>query len=433
MGSNARHISDNMGKPKVAVIGAGPCGIFSSGAIGDTADVTIFERASVMGGQWAFSEEKLVELDRQHSSMYTCLWVNGPIEAFELPNHKFPENSPSYIKRPAVYKYLQDYIDKFVKGTFKFNCKVQDVKFNAEENNFNLAWEEAGETKSEIFDYVIVATGHFSVPNDPKFKGEETFTGKYIHAHDYRDGKLYKDLRVLCIGGSYSAEDIALQCWKYGSKYAHITHRRTTPMGFKWPETVIERPILTDINGSTVTFKDGSTEEYDVIIKCTGYLHDFPFMSEELRLKTRNRMVPDDMFNQCQFIENPRVFYAGMQDQYFTMSMFQLQGFYMRDVIAGKIPIPSKEEMKKSLEAEFAEEATLDDEEKMIKFQGRYCDRLAELTGETKVSGQGDILCVWEHHKVDGITTYRDEQFKSHWTGRLGSKNEKRWIDDTDP
>ena len=49
-------------KPKVAVIGAGPCGIFSSGAIGDTADVTIFERASVMGGQWAFSEEKLASL-----------------------------------------------------------------------------------------------------------------------------------------------------------------------------------------------------------------------------------------------------------------------------------------------------------------------------------------------------------------------------------
>ena len=45
--------------------------------------------------------------------------------------------------------------------------------------------------------------------------------------------------------------------------------------------------------------------------------------------------------------------------------------------------------MEKSLAAERAEEATLDDEEKMIKFQGRYCDRLAELTGETKVSGQG--------------------------------------------
>ena len=40
-------------------------------------------------------------------------------------------------------------------------------------------------------------------------------------------------------------------------------------------------------------------------------------------------------------------------------------------MIAGKIPIPSKEEMVKSFEAERAEEATLDDEEKMIKFQGR--------------------------------------------------------------
>ena len=60
---------------------------------------------------------------------------------------------------------------------------VKDVKFNAAENNFNLSWEEAGETHSEIFDYVIVATGHFSVPNDPKFKGEETFTGKYRTVH----------------------------------------------------------------------------------------------------------------------------------------------------------------------------------------------------------------------------------------------------------
>ena len=75
--------------------------------------------------------------------------------------------------------YALDYIDKFVKGTFKFSCKVQDVKFNADKNNFDLTWEEAGETHSEIFDYVVVATGHFSVPNDPKFKGEETFTGKY--------------------------------------------------------------------------------------------------------------------------------------------------------------------------------------------------------------------------------------------------------------
>ena len=165
-----------------------------------------------------------------------------------------------------------------------------------------------------------------------------------LHAHSYQDGKLYKDKRVLCIGGSYSSEDIALQCWKYGAKYAHITHRREQNMGFKWPDNVLERPILTKINGSTVTFKDDSTEEYDVIIKCTGYLHKFPFMrllrihlieisllfSDELTLKTKNRLVPDGLYKQCVFMNNPKVFYLGMQDQFFTFSMFQLQGFFVR-------------------------------------------------------------------------------------------------------
>ena len=132
------------------------------------------------------------------------------------------------------------------------------------------------------------------MPHDPHFKGEESFKGKYIHAHDFIDGKLYKGQRVLCIGGSYSAEDIALQvyfkpskvkkqnliqCWKFGAEYAHITHRSPTQLAYPdWPKEVLERPILTNIEGNTVTFKDGTTGEYDVIIKCTGYLHSFPFL-----------------------------------------------------------------------------------------------------------------------------------------------------------
>ena len=51
-------------------------------------------------------------------------------------------------------------------------------------------------------------------------------------------------------------------------------------MGIDWPEGIIERPILTNIKGKTVTFKDGKQKHYDVIIKCTGYIHSFPFMSQ---------------------------------------------------------------------------------------------------------------------------------------------------------
>ena len=123
----------------------------------------------------------------------------------------------------------------------------------------------------ETFDHVVVAVGHFSVPNDPKFTNEEKFTGKIIHAHDYRDGRMYKGKRVLLVGGSYSAEDIALQCWKFGAEYSHITHKNPNRMGYKWPEGVVEtETFLKDFDGNKVIFEDGSSEEYDYIIKCTG-------------------------------------------------------------------------------------------------------------------------------------------------------------------
>ena len=70
-----------------------------------------------------------------------------------------------------------------------------------------------------------------------------------------------------------------IQCWKFGAEYAHITHRSPTQLAYPdWPKEVLERPILTNIEGNTVTFRDGTTGEYDVIIKCTGYLHSFPFL-----------------------------------------------------------------------------------------------------------------------------------------------------------
>jgi trimethylamine monooxygenase len=70
----------------------------------------------------------------------------------------------------------------------------------------------------EQFDYIIVATGHYSYPNLPDFKGIELFKGKIAHCHELREFNEFKNLNVLVIGGSYSAEDVTLQCYKYGAK-----------------------------------------------------------------------------------------------------------------------------------------------------------------------------------------------------------------------
>lgn len=236
--------------------------------------------------------------------MYTCLWINAPKEAYELPNHRFDGELPSYVKRPVMYRYLKEYHLKYGQAAkVKFNCKVENVT-NTAKDKFSVTWVDTAQPdypQMETFDYVVVAVGHFSVPNDPIFTNEEKFTGKIIHAHDYRDGRMYKDKRVLLVGGSYSAEDIALQCWKFGAKYSHITHKNPNRMGFQWPNGVVEtETFLKDFDGNKVIFEDGSSEEYDYVIKCTGTFQ--PSTTAILSSYSRNQSTINFQFSQWDWL-----------------------------------------------------------------------------------------------------------------------------------
>ena len=42
---------------------------------------------------------------------------------------------------------------------------------------------------------------------------------------------------------------------------------------------------LDRLEGNKAIFKDGHEQETDAVILCTGYLHHFPFISEDLNLK----------------------------------------------------------------------------------------------------------------------------------------------------
>ena len=113
----------------------------------------------------------------------------------------------------------------------RFNHVVRQVTFNDATNDFSVVVKNLPEDKVlpvERFDYIIVAVGHFSAPNVPHFPGMDQFPGRVIHSHDFRDASQFKDKRVLVVGSSYSAEDIALQCLKYGAKNIICTWENKT-------------------------------------------------------------------------------------------------------------------------------------------------------------------------------------------------------------
>lgn len=96
---------------------------------------------------------------------------------------------------------------------------ARNVQYKEDVSKFEVRFTDMALNKDtvDLYDYVVVATGHYSYPNLPDFKGIELFKGKIAHCHELKEFKEFKGLKVLVIGGSYSAEDVTLQCFKFGA------------------------------------------------------------------------------------------------------------------------------------------------------------------------------------------------------------------------
>ena len=289
-------------KKRVAVIGAGPSGLaqlraFQSAAQSgaDIPEVVCFEKQDNWGGLWNYSWRTGLDEygEPVHGSMYRYLWSNGPKEGLEFADYTFEEHFgkqiASYPPRAVLFDYIEGRVNKAnVRPWIRFRTPVRMVTFDEPTQKFTVTVHDLKKdhTYTEVFDDVVVASGHFSTPNVPEFPGFSTFNGRILHAHDFRDAREFSGKDILIIGTSYSAEDIGSQCWKYGCKSVTVSHR-TAPMGYDWPGNWKEVPLLDRVEGNTATFKDGSTAQVDAIILCTGYQHHFPFLPDGLRLKTK--------------------------------------------------------------------------------------------------------------------------------------------------
>ena len=433
---------------RVCVIGAGPSGLSVLQAFKTAQNrgenvpaVVCFEKQSDWGGLWNFTWQTGLDQygEPVHGSMYRQMWSNGPKEALEFADYTFEEHFgrqiASYPPREVLLDYIIGRVQKSeVRDMIRFNTVVKGCTYEEEKFTVKVKNLLEGREYIEVFDYVVVANGHFSTPNMPHFEGFETFKGRLLHAHDFREALEFKDKDILLVGSSYSAEDIALQCWKFGCRSVTISHR-TAPRGFKWPESFTEVPLLLRVKGNTCVFKDGSERHVDAIILCTGYVHHFPFLDDSLRLQTTNRLAINDLYKGVAYVHNPKLLFIGMQNQYFTFTMFDVQAWWARDVILGKIKLPSSQSelLLDVQERTSAEDNCTDDYEK-ITYQADY---VKELLAESDYPWfDVDELKVaffkGKRYKKEDILAYRDKCFRSVMTGSMARVHHTPWVDAKD-
>lgn len=192
---------------------------------------------------------------------------------------------------------------------------------------------------TELFDAVVVASGHYSVPYIPAISGLEEFSSRYPgsveHTKHYRGAEKYRgkvgcysgffDLieyihnayvpqKVITVGASVSAADTAVSLIDTAQSPIHAVVRGRYNVffgdeAFKHPKIQRRAPIshITS-EDRTVYFEDGTSESnVDNILFGTGFTWTLPFLPQ---VPTRNNRVPD-LYQHVFYRHDPSLVFVG--------------------------------------------------------------------------------------------------------------------------
>lgn len=125
--------------------------------------------------------------------------VNG---IFDLPGYPKPPIDPDEPSRTAVPRYFADF-EHAAELPILRAVTVTTVRRADTDPEGGLVVESSHGTWSARA--IINATGTWTNPVRPHYPGQETFTGRQLHTHDYVSAEELAGLRVAVVGGGISA------------------------------------------------------------------------------------------------------------------------------------------------------------------------------------------------------------------------------------
>ncbi|MFE5138944.1 flavin-containing monooxygenase [Streptomyces fagopyri] len=247
----------------------------------------------------------------------------------------------------------------------------------------------------------------------PPLPGAGRFTGRQTHSHHYRTPDPFADRRVLVLGIGNSACDIAVETsrvsrrtflamrrgahilpkYLFGVPTDHLTNSalaraplavqdrglqlllrlsRGSLSGYGLPtprhRVLGAHPTVSDdllsrlghgdiavkpnperLEHDRVVFADGTSEEIDDIIYCTGYDISFPFLKGELIDPTDNAV---SLYHRVVSPDHPGLYFIGLvQPLGAIMPLAEAQSHWVADLLDGRGILPDPAEMRREAQA----------------------------------------------------------------------------------
>ncbi|KAF7596583.1 hypothetical protein BBP40_000983 [Aspergillus hancockii] len=145
----------------------------------------------------------------------------------------FPTEAQLLPKYSTVKKYLDEYAEE-VKDYIHLGTQVVDVKSSdSGANSWAVTTKNlrTGSSKTDTYDAVVVASGHFDVPYTPDIPGiklwNETYPGIISHSKFFDSPEPFHGKKVIVVGSSASGLDIGSQISK-AAVFARVWSGRLT-------------------------------------------------------------------------------------------------------------------------------------------------------------------------------------------------------------
>uniref|UniRef100_A0A8D8LMA6 Flavin-containing monooxygenase n=1 Tax=Cacopsylla melanoneura TaxID=428564 RepID=A0A8D8LMA6_9HEMI len=335
----------------VAVIGGGAGGLTATKRLtepGSGFTCTTFEQTDNVGGTWVYTEQ--TGRDQYglpvHSSMYKSIKTNLPKEIMELSGYHHKRHADkSYIAANDVLQYLNDFADNFeLRKYIKFRHHVNYVKpIDGDKWEVQVKDLVNQKTDTYTFDGVIICIGNYSNPVYPNYKGKDICKVPIMHSHDYRTPEAFANKRAVVVGSGPSGLDITHDISTKATT-VFLSHHSERVNSLRWPRNVDMKPDIAELTENGVRFQDGSYEEVDLILYCTGYTYHYPFLHESCGIRVINKNV-QPLYKHTINIEHPTMAIIGIPRDTVGFYMFDLQVRFFLQIMSGDVTLPSKVEM----------------------------------------------------------------------------------------
>jgi len=268
----------------IAIIGAGASGIGVGKALRQAGieDFEIIEATGRFGGNW--------QPDGPASKMYGSVHLISSRRNTQFADFPMPKEYPDYPRHTLVFRYLEELAANYgLERNTRFNTAVTGMRRAG--NGWRLSFQDGRETD---YGLVVVCNGLLRKPLIPSCGGQ--FSGRMLHAADYKSADLFRGRRALVVGGGNSGCDIAVDAAQSARLALHSTRR-----GYHYmPKFIDGRPTQEWLMEQAPKFPD--PEQYwahvQRIFKLAGYDG-----------RDYGLPAPDHAIHECHPIMNSQILY----------------------------------------------------------------------------------------------------------------------------